>query len=349
MTRGTCAPLPPSSSLPHDGSFSSRDLLGSPRLRPFAEAVADADRLHVDKSRSCLPASGSCDEGSWTCFRPVPAKQSSLKEDERRGRHFVVFVSSACSGSGESFSSRGSARNPPMEDLALNVRRTRGFLELGSPGKEDANATRFVRWRGRGTVRAEGRCPGRLNVLHRPALAAPGINNRRARCTIHKALRLRNKNGRESVSHRQTFPTKAIRVQSPAGSPDFRMWESCRTMPLVGGFSRGSLLSPPFHSAATPYSPQSPSSALKTSLLKAAQISSLTHSLVSEEIWAAPNIEVVRADEGEASNAGMKGHGKREIPCKNPPTSGIVRHNSHMRNSGGDPAGNRTRFVSAGG
>ncbi|KAJ8865684.1 hypothetical protein PR048_033204 [Dryococelus australis] len=35
-------------------------------------------------------------------------------------------------------------------------------------------------------------------------------------------------------------PTKANRVQSPAGSPDFREWESCRTMPLVGGFSRGS-------------------------------------------------------------------------------------------------------------
>ncbi|KAJ8895370.1 hypothetical protein PR048_000702 [Dryococelus australis] len=32
-------------------------------------------------------------------------------------------------------------------------------------------------------------------------------------------------------------PTKANRVQSPAGSPDFRKWESCRTMPLVGGFS----------------------------------------------------------------------------------------------------------------
>ncbi|KAJ8867267.1 hypothetical protein PR048_031066 [Dryococelus australis] len=33
----------------------------------------------------------------------------------------------------------------------------------------------------------------------------------------------------------------ANRVQSPAGSlPDFRMWESWRTMPLVGGFPRGS-------------------------------------------------------------------------------------------------------------
>ncbi|KAJ8884323.1 hypothetical protein PR048_016180 [Dryococelus australis] len=42
-------------------------------------------------------------------------------------------------------------------------------------------------------------------------------------------------------------PTMANRVQSPAGSPDFRKWESCRTMPLVSGFSRGSpVISRPF-------------------------------------------------------------------------------------------------------
>ncbi|KAJ8867035.1 hypothetical protein PR048_032897 [Dryococelus australis] len=40
-----------------------------------------------------------------------------------------------------------------------------------------------------------------------------------------------------------TPPTKANRVQSPAGSLDFRKWESCWTMPLVGGFSRGSPVS----------------------------------------------------------------------------------------------------------
>ncbi|KAJ8870512.1 hypothetical protein PR048_029535 [Dryococelus australis] len=39
-------------------------------------------------------------------------------------------------------------------------------------------------------------------------------------------------------------PTKTNRVRSPAGSPEFRKWESCRTMPLVGGFSRGSPVSP---------------------------------------------------------------------------------------------------------
>ncbi|KAJ8887786.1 hypothetical protein PR048_014004 [Dryococelus australis] len=35
------------------------------------------------------------------------------------------------------------------------------------------------------------------------------------------------------------LPSKADRVHSPAGPPDFRKWESCRKMKLVGGFSRG--------------------------------------------------------------------------------------------------------------
>ncbi|KAJ8885397.1 hypothetical protein PR048_011594 [Dryococelus australis] len=71
-------------------------------------------------------------------------------------------------------------------------------------------------------------------------------------------------------------PTKANRVQSPAKSPPyFRMWESCRTMPLVDEFSRDNLLfPPPFHSSAAPYSPHSHSS-----LLRAAQISSLSYAL----------------------------------------------------------------------
>ncbi|KAJ8877702.1 hypothetical protein PR048_022157 [Dryococelus australis] len=41
-----------------------------------------------------------------------------------------------------------------------------------------------------------------------------------------------------------SLPTKANWVQSPAESPNFRMWELCRTMPSVGGFSRGSPVSP---------------------------------------------------------------------------------------------------------
>ncbi|KAJ8870617.1 hypothetical protein PR048_029640 [Dryococelus australis] len=39
-------------------------------------------------------------------------------------------------------------------------------------------------------------------------------------------------------------PTKANMAQSLAGSPDFRMWESCRMMPLFGEFSQRSPVSP---------------------------------------------------------------------------------------------------------
>ncbi|KAJ8872414.1 hypothetical protein PR048_026018 [Dryococelus australis] len=50
--------------------------------------------------------------------------------------------------------------------------------------------------------------------------------------------------------------TWANRFRFPTGShPDFRMWDSCRTMPLVGGFSRGFPVLPPFHSGTVPYSP----------------------------------------------------------------------------------------------
>ncbi|KAJ8888175.1 hypothetical protein PR048_007662 [Dryococelus australis] len=47
-----------------------------------------------------------------------------------------------------------------------------------------------------------------------------------------------------NVLYPRSHPSKATRVQHPARSPDFREWESCRTMPLVGGFSRGSPVSP---------------------------------------------------------------------------------------------------------
>ncbi|KAJ8881257.1 hypothetical protein PR048_017733 [Dryococelus australis] len=66
--------------------------------------------------------------------------------------------------------------------------------------------------------------------------------------------------------------TKSNRVQFLVGLPlDVRMWASCRTMPLIGGYPRGS---PVCSTLSSPYSPQSPSSALKTSLLCAATLSS---------------------------------------------------------------------------
>ncbi|KAJ8875580.1 hypothetical protein PR048_023476 [Dryococelus australis] len=79
-------------------------------------------------------------------------------------------------------------------------------------------------------------------------------------------------------SFQHQHPTKANRAETLAGSlPEFGMWKSCRMMLLVGGFSRGSSISPALHSGAVPYSPQSPSLALKISLLIAAPISSLPH------------------------------------------------------------------------
>ncbi|KAJ8866719.1 hypothetical protein PR048_032580 [Dryococelus australis] len=71
-------------------------------------------------------------------------------------------------------------------------------------------------------------------------------------------------------------PTKANWVKSPAGSPDFHKWELCRTMQLVG-ISH-------FSNPVVPYSLQSPSSALKTLLLRAAQISSLNSLLQNLEM-----------------------------------------------------------------
>ncbi|KAJ8882556.1 hypothetical protein PR048_014367 [Dryococelus australis] len=60
--------------------------------------------------------------------------------------------------------------------------------------------------------------------------------------------------GGEAV--RLPSPTQANRVQSPAGSfPDFRKWESCRTMPLVAGFLEDLAFPPPLQSGATPFSP----------------------------------------------------------------------------------------------
>ncbi|KAJ8878468.1 hypothetical protein PR048_019046 [Dryococelus australis] len=48
---------------------------------------------------------------------------------------------------------------------------------------------------------------------------------------------------------------KANQVRFPAGSlPDFCMWESCRIMRLVSGFSLGSSVSLPLHSGSAPYS-----------------------------------------------------------------------------------------------
>ncbi|KAJ8872772.1 hypothetical protein PR048_026388 [Dryococelus australis] len=98
-------------------------------------------------------------------------------------------------------------------------------------------------------------------------------------------------------------PTKANQVQSPAGPPEFRKWESSQMMPLASGFSRGSPVSPApsfqrcfiFTSITLIFSQDH---AVKS------RPNLFTHSgnmELSFEIWAALNSEVLRADEGEMS------------------------------------------------
>ncbi|KAJ8890111.1 hypothetical protein PR048_009618 [Dryococelus australis] len=74
--------------------------------------------------------------------------------------------------------------------------------------------------------------------------------------------------------------TKAIRIQSPAGS--LRIF-ACRNYAGRCRWSAGFLVDlpfpMPFRFGAAPYSPQSPSSNLKTSMLRAVQISSLTENI----------------------------------------------------------------------
>ncbi|KAJ8875323.1 hypothetical protein PR048_023218 [Dryococelus australis] len=96
---------------------------------------------------------------------------------------------------------------------------------------------------------------------------------------LHATLRINSKTIRATVTERLACspPTKANRVQSPLGPlPDFRIWESCRTMPLVGGVSRGSPVSPTLSFRRSYILTLISLSALKPSLLRAVKISSLT-------------------------------------------------------------------------
>ncbi|KAJ8878320.1 hypothetical protein PR048_018897 [Dryococelus australis] len=120
------------------------------------------------------------------------------------------------------------------------------------------------------------------------------------------------------------LPPRQNQVKSSAvPPPDIRMWESYRTMTLVGGFL-GDLPFPlTLHSGAARYSPKLPISALKTSLLIY-----FPHG----NILPALNVEVLRAAEDEArwsrSSAVTQERGKTADPRENPPTSDIIRHDT---------------------
>ncbi|KAJ8896132.1 hypothetical protein PR048_001475 [Dryococelus australis] len=141
-------------------------------------------------------------------------------------------------------------------------------------------------------------------------------------------------------------PTKVNRARSPAGPlSDFRTWETCRTMPLAGGFPLGSTVSPlpfirePLHTSITldgslDLTPIQTKACFRTLKIGHTDFRLLRMSVTTArslptelsvyswrvEIWVALNVEVLRADEGKVRrvrcNTGIQGGGKREIPEK---------------------------------
>ncbi|KAJ8878441.1 hypothetical protein PR048_019019 [Dryococelus australis] len=167
-------------------------------------------------------------------------------------------------------------------------------------------------------------------------------------------------------------PTKALRIQSPVGSlrifacgnhPGRFRWSVCFL---------GDLLFPPaFHSCAAPYSPQSPSSALKTSLPSQQPLTTTKYILlqlqalnfdggaaVSERLDCLPPFKIksparsLRIFVGGNRSANFLG----DFPLPHTLYSGIapVAHlftfigsqdDNHMGKSRGDPTGNRARSL----
>ncbi|KAJ8877593.1 hypothetical protein PR048_022048 [Dryococelus australis] len=115
---------------------------------------------------------------------------------------------------------------------------------------------------------APTRASGPVETCTRPKYSSKCHQLRKFREAAHTTLEIHRLWG-ASVAERLACspPTNAKRIQSPARSlPDFRMPESRRTMPLVGGPSRDIPFPPSLHSGAAPYSSQSSSSALMTSM-----------------------------------------------------------------------------------
>ncbi|KAJ8895485.1 hypothetical protein PR048_000818 [Dryococelus australis] len=134
--------------------------------------------------------------------------------------------------------SENRTRNSTDRKAAGDLRvRGRGHLTVGCHGRPAERLVSYVRARRRLVARADSWesqslvCSGGggRKVTRRGALSVGAIL--RPVATVAEWLAC-------------LPPTTANRVQFPAGSPDFRKWESCRTMPLVGGFSRGIPVSP---------------------------------------------------------------------------------------------------------
>ncbi|KAJ8870815.1 hypothetical protein PR048_027114 [Dryococelus australis] len=112
------------------------------------------------------------------------------------------------------------------------------------------------------------------------------------------------------------------------------MWESCRTLPLAGGFSRGSPISPV------------PSFRRRSMLTSTTRIGSQDLAVESQ-----PNLfsHSLFCETLRRSGAGMQGRGEAGGPRGNPPASGIVQHDCRVRESGSEPAEDRARIAVVGG
>ncbi|KAJ8896346.1 hypothetical protein PR048_001690 [Dryococelus australis] len=98
------------------------------------------------------------------------------------------------------------------------------------------------------------------------------------------------------------------------------VWESCRTLPLVGGFSRGSPASLPLHSGAAPHSP-------RFTLIDSQDL----------DVKKCPNLFIHPIPMIEMSMEQCRNERKWKITEKTPLTSIILLLDSQWRKSGSDP------------
>ncbi|KAJ8878526.1 hypothetical protein PR048_019104 [Dryococelus australis] len=126
-------------------------------------------------------------------------------------------------------------------------------------------------------------------------------------------------------------------------TPDFRLWESCRMMPLVGGFTLGSRVSP-----ALSVRHRSVLTVLHPRLLSRPQCYGESVPRSSPGIIRGHAENIFNAqplnEPNDSSHLKNTKHvrEKRDIPKKT--HYSIIRHDSHMRKSERCPAGNQTWF-----
>ncbi|KAJ8873317.1 hypothetical protein PR048_026951 [Dryococelus australis] len=168
-------------------------------------------------------------------------------------------------------------------------------------------------------------------------------------------------------------PTKAFRVQYPAGPLRiFACGNRAGRCRWSAGFLGDLRFPPPFHSGTAPHSPQSPSSALKTttihirgqpfSLRKGDLATTLKSSMPRHKLplFCVTNESRAQRHDGNTARVARRSDEAlgvrvtvariapslrdlgRGDPRENPSTSGIVRHDYHMRKSKSDPNRNRT-------